>query len=793
MLKPGMMLCDRYEILEVVGAGGMSIVYKARCHRLNRNVAIKVLKPEYSNDKNFVTKFRIEAQASAGLSHPNIVNVYDVYDDDGIYFIVMEFVDGITLKEYIAENGRLSMDKAIDISIQIASGLEAAHESHIVHRDIKPQNIIVAKNGTIKVTDFGIARAASPNTLTSGAVGSVHYISPEQARGGYSDERSDIYSLGITMYEMVTGRVPFDGDNNVSIALMHIQNELVSPRQYYPDIYTSFEKIIMKATQKKPERRYLTASALIADLKRVKNNPNIDIVVAAASVPNSPTQEWTKEDVKAIREGSAGRDVNYEQTGMNRQPAQSMQNMQQAMNQQPVNRQYMGNQYDAGASNPPLQNNMGELKSNPAMMSGIPVNNEKINRLLQEEEDPWDYEEEEAVTPAPRAKSGNIKKVPDYDEEPDYGYEEEGDGDLDPNLKKGVMIAGAASAVVIAVIIFVLIGKLAGWFKFGNNKTTKDTTDTESQTEALVMPGVVNLSKDAAIQELKNAGFEIDVNVTVREVSMSTIENQNVIEGYVYEQSRQKGEIIQPNEMVTISVAVAAEPVPVPAVENLSDAQATTILTEAGFKVSHGYEFSEEIEADKVIRTEPAAGESAPWGSTIKIIMSNGTELKETVVPSIVGMTEAQAINAINTAKLKPGNATHQYDETVKEGYIISQSITKDTKVKEETPIDYVISDGPEPKTATYTAKVSARLTAPADGSLDGQAVTVQVMFGDKVIYEGAINGVTAGTAYDVNATQPGLNDQVGQGGISVIDSSGNDVTSAFAPSISTSFTEDQQ
>ena len=171
-----MILCDRYEILEVVGAGGMSIVYKAKCHRLNRNVAIKVLKPEFSNDRNFVTKFRIEAQASAGLTHPNIVNVFDVYDDEEINFIVMELVEGITLKEFIAQNGRLPMDRAIDFAIQIASGLEAAHENHIIHRDIKPQNIIVSRNGNLKVTDFGIAKAATSTTLTSGAMGSVHYI-----------------------------------------------------------------------------------------------------------------------------------------------------------------------------------------------------------------------------------------------------------------------------------------------------------------------------------------------------------------------------------------------------------------------------------------------------------------------------------------------------------------------------------------------------------------------------------------------------------------------------------------
>lgn len=768
MLKPGMMLCDRYEILEVVGAGGMSIVYKAKCHRLNRNVAIKVLKPEFSNDKNFVTKFRIEAQASAGLSHPNIVNVYDVYDDDGIYFIVMELVEGITLKEYIAQNGRLPMDKAIDISIQIASGLEAAHENHIIHRDIKPQNIIVAKNGTIKVTDFGIARAASPNTLTSGAVGSVHYISPEQARGGYSDERSDIYSLGITMYEMVTGRVPFDGDNNVSIALMHIQNDIIPPRQYYPDIYSSFEKIILKATQKKPERRYLTASALIADLKRVQNNPNIDIVVAATAVSNSPTQEWTKEDVKAIREGSAMKEVPQEQQAIN------------GYANQPYDNQQNGNMYNSQQyNNPPVQNNMDEIKMNGGILT-IPVN-EKINQLLQEDEMPWDeYEPEEPVQPVRRGNG--IKKVQDYEEdnyEPEY--DNDGDGDLDPNLKKGVMIAGVASAVIIAVVVLVLLGKLAGWFKFGNNKDNKNDTEIE-QLEEQTMIDVVGIPQDKAIEMLKGVGF---TNINVQPV-----ENLDVPEGYVVEQSVKKDTKIKVDYEIILSVATAAEQVDVPDVTNYTDQQATTVLTEAGFQVTHAYEYSEDIDADKVIRTEPAAGTQAPKGSKITIVMSNGSEVKETNVPSIAGMTEAQAINALNTAKLSPGTATHQYDDTVKQGYVISQSVPKDSKVDEGTKVDYVISDGPEPKTTTYTANITARLTAPADGSLDGQAVTVQVTYNGNVIYESPINSITAGNAYDVSASQPGLTEQGGQGGIIVKDANGNDITSAFVPSVNTSFTE---
>ena len=194
MLNPGLILDDRYEIIEVVGTGGMSTVYKANDLRLKRFVALKVLKSEFSNDINFVSKFRVEAQASAALSHPNIVSVYDVCEDEGRYFIVMELVDGITLKDYIRERGRLDMDTAIDFSIQIASGLAAAHENHVIHRDIKPQNIIVGPNGILKVTDFGIAKAATSNTMSTTNMGSVHYISPEQARGGYSDERSDIYS-----------------------------------------------------------------------------------------------------------------------------------------------------------------------------------------------------------------------------------------------------------------------------------------------------------------------------------------------------------------------------------------------------------------------------------------------------------------------------------------------------------------------------------------------------------------------------------------------------------------------
>lgn len=312
MIRPGMFISDRYEIMEKVGSGGMADVYKAKDQRLNRFVAIKILKSEFSADKKFVGKFRGEAQSAAGLSHPNIVNVYDVGEDEGLYYIVMELVEGITLKSFIERKGRLDVKEAIGISIQIAMGMEAAHNNGIVHRDIKPQNIIISKAGKVKVTDFGIAKATSSNTITSNAMGSVHYISPEQARGGYSDERSDIYSLGITMYEMLSGRVPFTGENTVAVALLHIQEEAVPLRQLDESIPISVERIVQKCMQKKPERRYLSASELIVDLKRSITNPNGNFVRIAPAITDSPTKQITEDEISTIKTASKAVPVNYE-------------------------------------------------------------------------------------------------------------------------------------------------------------------------------------------------------------------------------------------------------------------------------------------------------------------------------------------------------------------------------------------------------------------------------------------------------------------------------------------------
>ena len=305
MLTEGMFVGDRYEIVNKIGTGGMSDVYKAKDLTLGRFVAIKVLKAEFSEDINFVTKFRSEAQAAAGLEHPNIVNIYDVGSENGLHYIVMEYVEGITLKTYIEKKGQLSFKEAVSIAIQVGRGIEAAHNKNIVHRDIKPQNIMISTEGKVKVTDFGIARAATSNTISSDVMGSVHYSSPEQARNGFVDGKSDIYSLGIVMYEMVTGRVPFDGDTTVAVAIQHLQEEMVPPSVYAPNLPISMEKIILKCTQKNPDRRYSSMTALLADLRKALISPNEDFVVMVPLANQDKTRVIGADDLNQIKKQTA--------------------------------------------------------------------------------------------------------------------------------------------------------------------------------------------------------------------------------------------------------------------------------------------------------------------------------------------------------------------------------------------------------------------------------------------------------------------------------------------------------
>lgn len=739
MLNPGMILSNRYEIIELIGTGGMSEVYKAKCHVLNRYVAIKVLKPEFSSDVNFVTKFRIEAQSAAGLSHPNIVNVYDVGEDNGIYYIVMELVEGITLKEYIQKKGRLLPEQAIDFSIQIAQGLEVAHQNHTIHRDIKPQNIIVSKNGGIKVTDFGIARAASSNTMTANAMGSVHYISPEQARGGFSDERSDIYSLGITMYEMVTGHVPFEGENNVAVALMHIQGEMVSPREYYPDIPTSLEKIILKCTQKKAERRYLTASALIADLKRVQANPDIDCVVVPPVVPNSPTVEITSDEMKAIKEG-------------------------RQMNEAPV-----------------VEETPSSVVERPDITPIIPPS--KFDNLFDDDDDDDSYGDE-GMTP---------------EDDDDNEIEE-----LDPKLKKIIMISSVAVVIIIAILVAILIlkitspGGLGGIFS-GNNKKTENSseensgdptedgsTDEDTSDKATIpMVNVVGLYKTAAEEELKKAGFTA--------YTIETATDDKVEEGYVISQSVDEGTAIPADEKIVITISEGKEDVEVPDVRGYSDDQATTLLTEAGFVVTHGYEYDDTVEKNKVISQSPEGKTMQKSGSTVKIIISNGKEVEEVEVPNLVGKSESKAAELLENAGLS-GKVSHANSDEVKKGQVISQDVSAGSSVEKGSTVGYVISDGPEK--VTYSVKFTGSITNSGFDFATFGNVTVNVTYtvGDATykLYSGAAGEDSF--PLDIGSADPigGLSQNSGTFAVTITDSDGIDVTSSFNTSgLSASFSKE--
>ena len=307
MLNTGAVIADRYEIVGWIGSGGMADVYKGKDRKLSRFVAVKVMKNEFSNDDSFIRKFRREAQAAAGLANPNIVSVYDFGEDNGLYFIVMELVEGITLKEYVAKKHKLSVREATSIAIQVCMGLSAAHAQGIVHRDVKPQNIIISTDGKVKVTDFGIARVAMSNTISANAMGSVHYSSPEQVRGGYSDAKSDIYSLGITLYEMVTGRVPFDGETTVAIAIKHLQDEMDPPSKYTPDLPYALEQIIYKCTQKSPDRRYSNVNEMIEDLKHSLTEPDGHFVALAPLADHAGTGTISSGEMQSIREKEGGK------------------------------------------------------------------------------------------------------------------------------------------------------------------------------------------------------------------------------------------------------------------------------------------------------------------------------------------------------------------------------------------------------------------------------------------------------------------------------------------------------
>lgn len=646
MLIPGSYLINRYEIIMKIGSGGMADVYKAKDHVLNRLVAIKVLKQEYSTDATFVKKFRVEAQSAAGLSHPNIVNVYDVGEDDGVYFIVMELVQGITLKNYIDMKGKLDIREALNISVQIASGLSAAHENRIIHRDIKPQNIIMSRDGKVKVTDFGIAKVADSTTVTTTAAGTVHYISPEQARGGYSDERSDIYSLGITMYEMVTGRVPFEGETNVAVALMHIQSEITPPRQLEPSIPVSFEKIILKCTQKKPERRYASARELIADLRKVLTHPDGEYVVIPGAIPQGRTIVMNDNDIDSLKAAS-------------------------------------------------LRKNLGTKPEETYV------------------EEPEEGEEEKPVQ-KPVQKKRPVKKKDIEEDNDDFDKDEEDDDDeeVNPALSKVMMALGIGGFIILAVIIFFIIGHAAGFFGgsgslFGHkNKdtstesiSTESVSDTSSDTstagERVKVPNLSKMTEDAAKAALKE--LRLGVNV-------QTGTSDDVPEGQVYDQSPAAGTKVDVHTQVTINISSGKEKFSLDDVTGMQYQQAQAQLENDGLVVSLEFDYSDSVGSDKVISTSPKAGSQVAKGDTITITASKGKETKTTIVPNLLGQNIDDAIQMIKDAGLTYNGKSSDYSDSYSENQVMNQSISAGKTVEEGTTISLTVSLGS--RVTSYSASI---------------------------------------------------------------------------------------
>ena len=578
MLKEGMFIQGRYEIVGKIGTGGMADVYKARDHKLNRFVAVKVLKAEFREDKAFITKFRAEAQAAAGLAHPNIVNIYDVGEEKGVYFIVMELVEGITLKEYIAKKGRLAVREATSIAIQVSQGLEAAHNSGIIHRDVKPQNIIISTDGKVKVTDFGIARAATNNTISTAVMGSVHYTSPEQARGGYSDAKSDIYSLGITLYEMLTGHVPFDGESTVAIAIKHLQEEMKSPEVYVADLPRSVVQIIYKCTQKSPDRRYANMTELIRDLKESLVNPDGDFVQIATN-PGGRTVVISKEELGAIKEGynsaRAGQENIY-------RPYGTQENVQA-----PGDNGGYRNGYNGEASYDPYTYGMdARTYGNPS----------------------YDYQGEE------------------FDKNRTYQYnEEDEDSLLNPKLEKIMTVGSIIIAILIAAIFLGLIANALGIFKLSLpglfTQKSEATTEVQADNSADVSTGTgedYNYTYDDGEQQDYDAsGIQIQTDATVQSTDTEATEAS--------ETEDTETETTETEEETTEApFTIEGGATEIPDVTGKDYDTAVNELMQAGFYASRQDDTSDSYAAGTVMN-QSMTGNATP-GSTVILIVSSGPD-----------------------------------------------------------------------------------------------------------------------------------------------------------------------
>lgn len=665
MIREGMFIADRYEVLGKIGAGGMSDVYKAKDQVLGRFVAIKVLKQEFSEDTTFVSKFHAEASSAAGLEHPNIVNVYDVGSEDGMYYIVMECIEGVTLKTYIEKKGQLNYKEAISIAIQVGRGIEAAHMKQIIHRDIKPQNIMISTDGKVKVTDFGIARAASSNTIHSDVMGSVHYSSPEQARNGFVDHKSDIYSLGIVMYEMVTGRVPFDGDTAVAVAIQHLQEDMIPPSKYAPDLPSNLEKIILKCTQKSPDRRYQSMADLLVDLKRALINPEDDFVTLEAAAVGGATKVIREEEVNEIK-----RQANQILTpDVSREPAKQKQSEKQTQKNTPKQKSRRSRDWESDEIEEPYYED--------------------------EQYDNGEYENEEGEF---------------YDD--DYEDEEE-EGVLRPGMEKVVTILGIIAAVVIGIIIIYLLVNLFGKMP---GKDNDKNTETETQTQTELVTETAEEEKPAeagegiTMIELKGMTFD-QAKTTLNEMGLGIFlvgyqSSDDYDKDQIISQDVEAGTTVPANTTVKVYVSSGKGELSVPDVSGQDYETAKTALESAGFSVNKVEESSSSVEEGKVISTTPTAGSPAKANDTITVKVSMGEEAAQNfVMPNYSGQDQTTTVSELQGTYGCKVTVNQEYNETYPAGKVIATSPTAGSAVQNGSEVLVAVSKGSQ--SYAYSANVS--------------------------------------------------------------------------------------
>lgn len=680
MLEIGSFLSDRYEILSKVGAGGMSDVYKAKDHILSRFVAIKVLKQEFSEDSSFVTKFRAEAQSAAGLEHPNIVNIYDVGSENGLYYIVMEYVEGITLKTYIEKKGQLSFKESASIAIQVARGIEAAHNKNIIHRDIKPQNIIISTDGKVKVTDFGIAKATSSNTISSDVMGSVHYASPEQARNGFVDGRSDIYSLGIVMFEMVTGRVPFDGDTTVAVALQHLQEEIARPSIYAPDLPISFEKIILKCTQKTPDRRYQTIEELLTDIRRSLAHPDEDFVTIAPLVDGGKTKVISPDELDKIKEGrGVAEDLNDDDTDAD--------NDDEYADGEDDDDEYDESLLDDDDDED--DDDDGKLL-NPKMDKAITIMGIVTAVIIVI------VIIYLALSVAGVFKFGGKKNSESQQTESQTQTESESESETQTETEgqmidiRGMSVDDAQKAVdrlKLDLTVFAFETKQSDekdgtileqdvkdgdTVKRGSQINVVIAGKGDSTSEMVKVPSVIGKTKSSAKSTLESAGFSVTFEYGDY--------NNSVAADVVTAQSPSAKKQAAKGSTVTVTLSPGQKPITVPNVVGASQSQAESALAGAGLKYTYAdSQYSDTVPAGSVI-SQTKSGETVAAGTTITLTLSKGKqEISTNVSKGISYSGEGTVVKAEYKLVGKSGTV---YD---KGSYENTSSFTVSGTMKEAT------------------------------------------------------------------------------------------------------------